>query len=379
MKRLSRTSLITFLLLLTLVISSIGGVSAQDATRNTASDNIQMTITVNGLERGNAATLSLSSKSTELTIIEQAIEGKGDRSLTARISTKLKDGYYLLLLKTSNKYFRDPKGYSFEVYNSKIVNPTDHTVTFDLIPPSEQNFRPYRESDTPPRLTEESLPYMLERTISLSAPRKQPEPLDGTRSVGYNYVGPVTSTDNEGLWGRFDVVDPGVRHPFEGTEFVADRVFIDRWVNDTHLWMEIGWAEVDWEDDTQYMYEFDSVDHEWNLYSLPTGSNLEVRIDQWYGYWCAAYRSGGSWHYVAAQDLGFTVADNAYNRGEIYTSDGTYPSLPRSNTDVSRLYIDDDWDWWDTSYSTSTGWAHYGPYEVDFTTRYYDFDIYKEQ
>jgi len=101
-------------------------------------DNIQMTVTINGLEKGDKATLTLSLSPgidpAEKPLFKQTIRSDGEGSLTVEITTSLKDGYYQLLLEAPKKYFREPKGYLFQVYQSQIVNPVGRPVIFSLLP-----------------------------------------------------------------------------------------------------------------------------------------------------------------------------------------------------------------------------------------------------
>ena len=140
---------------------------------------IQMTVTVNGLEKGEEAVLRLlpDIDTAEEVLFEQTIRSDGEGSITVDICTSLKDGNYQLLLEAPDKYFREPKGYCFQVSQSQIVNPTSRPIVFNLIPPSAQTFRPYRESDTSIiEVPGEEIPYMLEAIVSLSGPVKQGPP-----------------------------------------------------------------------------------------------------------------------------------------------------------------------------------------------------------
>ncbi len=124
------------------------------------SGSIQMTITVDGLAQGETATLRIGRETASLDIesalFEYQIQGTGD-VLTANISPTLEDGNYLLLLDTPGKYFREPKGYFFDILNSAIINPRSRTITFNLEPQ----------------------PHYLasEAVVDLSAPAKEPIPL----------------------------------------------------------------------------------------------------------------------------------------------------------------------------------------------------------
>jgi len=122
--------------------------------------SIQMSVTVNGLARGETATLLIGTETADLEVqnalFEYQIIGTGE-SIQKDIVPVLEDGYYLLSLKAPDHYFREPKGYSFSVHDSAIVNPTGKAITFDLKP-------------------EPGYP-VAEAVIMLSAPPKQPIPL----------------------------------------------------------------------------------------------------------------------------------------------------------------------------------------------------------
>ncbi|GAB4579159.1 MAG: hypothetical protein Fur0022_18970 [Anaerolineales bacterium] len=56
-------------------------------------------------------------------LFEQSVQGNGQNRLTVNIPMDVSDGYYRLILEGSSKYFRDPKGYFFQVSQQQIVNP----------------------------------------------------------------------------------------------------------------------------------------------------------------------------------------------------------------------------------------------------------------
>jgi len=142
-----------------LLITSVAGCQQKSQPSSVPGD-IRMTATIGGLGKGEEATLTVSLSPgidpTGKPLLRQTVRSDGERSLTAEITTSLKDGYYLLLLETPDKYFREPKGYLFMVSKSKIVNPTDRKLVFNLLP-------------QPEGLVDEAY-------ISLSAPPKAPPP-----------------------------------------------------------------------------------------------------------------------------------------------------------------------------------------------------------
>jgi len=98
-------------------------------------DSIKMTLTIDGLQKGEEAALTISHEivTVEDPLFVKTVTSNGEKSLTINISTTLKDGFYQLLLEAPGKYFRDPKGYFFMVSQSQIVNPTGRNITFNLL------------------------------------------------------------------------------------------------------------------------------------------------------------------------------------------------------------------------------------------------------
>lgn len=141
-----------------LLTSSVAGCQ-QKSQPSSATGNIRMTATINGLEKGEEATLTIShegSAASEELFFKRAIISDGKKAITVDIAANLEDGYYQLLLEAPDKYFREPKGYFFMVSQSQIVNPTGRKVIFNLLPQPEG--------------------LVAEAYISLSAPPKGPPP-----------------------------------------------------------------------------------------------------------------------------------------------------------------------------------------------------------
>jgi hypothetical protein len=165
-----------------------GCAGSNGAEGDAATGNIHIEATINGLEEGEEATLCLARNTVDSdeVLLEKNIIGNGE-AITVELDASMEDSYYQLVLEAPPKYFRDPKGYFFQVWQSEIVNPTGKSIVFDLIPPEAQTFRPYRDSDVEADVSDDGwLPYMLEAMISLSAPAKEGMPympkIEGTMS-----------------------------------------------------------------------------------------------------------------------------------------------------------------------------------------------------
>jgi hypothetical protein len=306
-------------------------------------------------------------------------------------TTAIPVGMYKLMIFAPDSYFREPQGYLFQVTETGIVNRSATSFHFKLIPPSAQDLPPCRDamviaSPSSPNpvgnipFEEPKVICRAERLIDVSTLPKQPEQpteskSNGVLGVGYHYAGPHTFQDNQGVWGRNYVVNPSA---IQGGEyrFIAERVYAANGAN----WMEAGWAEVSWRDDRQYVYQFDSATQTWHFYdqyslSIMSPVETEVYYNSSISKWRALYRIGGSnWAVLAEESLGFTTADEGFNRGEAYTADGIHPILPPSGFDLGYLLIGGVWRIWDTRYLTEE--AEDPPYQCDTITQYYRFTIH---
>jgi len=122
-----------------LLIASVAGCQ-QKSPPSSSTGNIRVTATINGLEKADEATLTIShegSAASEEFFFKRDVISDGKKAITVDIAANLEDGFYQLLLEASEKYFRDPKGYFFMVSQSQIVNPTGMKVIFNLLPQPE--------------------------------------------------------------------------------------------------------------------------------------------------------------------------------------------------------------------------------------------------
>lgn len=351
------------------------------------SSSIVVNITIDGLadQKGMIRLLPDTANGSAPTLLEQEVSN-GSYNLSLPIA----NGIFKLVLEGPVDYFHEPKGYLFTVYEGKLINTSNRSLIFTLLPPSVQSLPPCRDafpvvSQLTERqsssLEEEKVVCMAESLISISDPIKEPEPQDeGFLTTGYHYIGPKTTQDNQGVWGRNYVVNASICHNCSPTQqFVAERVYADNGSN----WMEAGWTEVSWRSDAQYLYTMDSADpccrHWYDNYPLSWGSTVETRVryTSSVSKWRALYFLGnGTWAVLREVNIGFVTASNGYNRGEIYTSNGVHPSYPNSTFDKGYLYISGVWDLWDTTYTSSTTIANDAPYDTHMIYQYYSFYVH---
>ncbi|MBN1369685.1 MAG: hypothetical protein JW954_05570 [Dehalococcoidaceae bacterium] len=336
-------------------------------------------VTVNGLKEGDQAIISLlpsRSSDKDIPLLEKIVTG--GKTAEIDMSLPLKDGYYKLQIVADETYFREPKAWLFSVIDSELVNPMGKSAVFELIPPENQKYQPKREPEDPvSQLEAGSAPppsnepkVMAECMLSLSATPKEPIM---SKSTGAHQFGYWSTLDCPGIWGRFEVVDPGVRHGATG-EIALDHIYANDSTGDQ--WMEIGWAEVNFDDDVQYLFEYDSYREDWRLYDLPANP-IEVSLFNYSStIWTAMYQDNG-WTVMASENVGFSDASNQFNAGEVRTGYDTHPSFPEADTDISKLYISNQWQNWDWQRWATTYTLTCDTYDIHTSTAYYDFYIHK--
>jgi len=306
--------------------------------------------------------------------------------------------YYKLEVQGPPSFLREPAGYLFQVQDGQIIRRPGFGFRFRLVSPAEQDLPPCSQShirSNSPKFTPGDIRVVCkaEPLIDLSAPSKSglSSPLESRTSLLravtaeyiYRYVGVGADQDNQGVWGRRYVVDPSVDHslwPWQ-KQFVVEYSYARGPAPDRH-WMEAGWAEVSWRDDRQYVYQYDSNAREWHFFdqfALEPGSPVETlvefRPDQ-NTWWALFYMHDNQWALLAEENLGFALADDSYNWGEIYLSDSNMspPILPLSQFDKGYLKIDEIWRIWDTRYATFI--SEDPPYHCDLIDRYTHFNIH---
>ena len=339
----------------------------------------KLLVSVTGLKDGDVARVTLiqdASTDNIDPILEHSIIGGLDNGIVD-MSRPLEDGYYRLEISAPDEYFRVPKSWDFMVSKSELVNPQGKSAEFKLIPPELQMFEPDRqpvvhsivEANHEPPV--EPPTSMVEHMSSLSSPARIPNVVD---SVGYHYFKWKSTLASPGMWARFTVSDPGVRHGATA-EFVVDHIYIFDW---DYYSMEIGWAECSWRQDVREMFVYDGIDEDWHFFNLP-GSPLEVQLRAYSGstLWYAMAYYSGTWHILDSHYLGFSQYEEGHNGGEVFTDYADHPSFPAATTDLAKLYISNDWVNWDWQRWATTEPKTSDTYDVHTSTNYYDFYIHK--
>lgn len=209
--------------------------------------------------------------------------------------------------------------------------------------------------------------------------------------TGYHHNGAQTNNRYKGAEATIEVTNPSVTHDGSVNEFVVSRVMGKRF--STSNWLEVGWAEVSWRDDTPYVYTFTDATGSWQFhtgYSLNRGSYYKFRVERCVqeGVYrtCAYIYWNGSWQLLTSTAHGCTYDGGTDNQRcfleeytEIYSLDSTpHPALTASNTsldwDATKLRDGGNWVTWnDSNYASSEG--SIDPYSVCWTSMDWDFRV----
>ena len=177
--------LIAVLLAAVAALTSVPFIPAAGAA---SGNSVPMSITVDGLEGNDEAFLRIGVDNGSLNLAGQAlyeytVKAASGAAEGVEINPTLEDGGYLLVVDAPEKYFREPRGYMFRVYQGAVLNPVGHSIEFKLIPPEARDYEIYRRpspatvpnfSPVVPLPPTGEVKYRQEGVISLSAPTKQP-------------------------------------------------------------------------------------------------------------------------------------------------------------------------------------------------------------
>lgn len=293
------------------------------------------------------------------------------------------DGSYKLVIHAPSDYFRKPQGYLFQVQQGQIVKTSDHPLDFKLIPPSKQQIPPCRDYSEDSTQQQDISPNdisaeecMAEGIIDISGPHKAPAITNQyAPDATYFYAHVHDTSTSWGVWGRMSVSDPAIPHGSDNRHIV-EHVYATL---DYNKWIEAGWAEVNWRDDRQYIFEFDSTNQTWNFYdqySIAKGDKVTVLVQNDGGtYWKARLYRSGVYNVLAQVDVGFTSVPHSFNGFENASVPGDSSIMPPSHFDEAYLYNGTLWRTWDTTFLSTSSTQADPPFLLDMKRQFYDFYV----
>ena len=230
-----------------------------------------------------------------------------------------------------------------------------------------------------PTIMEDALPVppshthglTLAESVDIAGPVNPGPPCEGG-SVGYHHLGARTTQGDEGAYIRLQVTNPEVRRAT--SDFYCSWIMIDDGVS---RWIQVGWAEVGWRDDKQYVFVYDTVDNIWHFYDqflISPGDWVIVAINYQGGTtWATWIWWGNNWVLLDVEDIGLGSPPPYTDQfGEVYTYDGYHFSIGLPAFKDTHILLNGAWDLWDTSYFTYE-YNKADPYYVIWYYKYWDW------
>jgi len=230
----------------------------------------------------------------------------------------------------------------------------------------------------PPGLGDEPQ-FRAQPTISGQGPvpPRLPPPKPSSKIASYHFLGGKTSESNDGIISKIQVTDPSVeRHT---TNFFAAWIMEHRYGPDR--WIQVGWAEVGWRDDEQYVFAYDTEHNEWHFYDqypISPSTWIEVSITyEWGNTWAVWLWWSSVWILLDEADVGFSSPEYADQFGEVYISNGRsrHFYVPATSFIDTHLLVEGSWSSWDTSCPTIEYNAD-RPYKTSWINKYWDWYVY---
>jgi hypothetical protein len=191
-------------------------------------------------------------------------------------------------------------------------------------------------------------------------------------SPGYHWLGGQTSGyTSAGLLATLHVVDPSVPRLPGYEDFLAHRIMAKSC--SSAYWIEIGWAEVSWLDDQQYVYSYDTATEEWLVYEdypIEAGDEISVAlVSVGGGVWEARLWWNGAWQTLNSVNPGVAIGCGNEQYVEVYSRDTmAFPPIETGGSSSAVMLYPASgsaWEPWDTSVSTISG-SNQEDYELDW-------------
>jgi len=215
------------------------------------------------------------------------------------------------------------------------------------------------------------------RTLANGVPEPSP-PTPGQVGSGspYKHLGAAIDYEvNTGIEVSTYVTDPLLPHDGSYNQFFYAWAMI--YSHTPERWIQVGWSEVSWMDNTQYVTEYDTEDNEWYFYPqypLTVGNSYSFRITyQGNGRWATWIFWNDEWNLLRVASIGLYYAECTGQFCEVYSA--TYFWFHAwTRLHNTRLLIGGSWLLWTTAYQT-TEYNPNQPYYIRWFNKYYYWEF----
>jgi hypothetical protein len=205
------------------------------------------------------------------------------------------------------------------------------------------------------------------------------EPSSVSATWSYKFLGAETNCGgSHGVCAEISVTNPSVPHDQSHSAFFYAWIMV--YSSNRTKWIQVGWSEVSWKPDTQYVTEYDTEHNDWRFYKqypLVVGRSYYFAISyQGSGSWASWIWWNSRWNLLSQANIELRSAEQTGEFCEVCTSTNNWFSVPCTTFHSTCLLTGNRWSLW-TAQQSTTVYDSNGPYSVHWCTQYSDWCMNK--
>ncbi len=207
------------------------------------------------------------------------------------------------------------------------------------------------------------------------------EPSSVSATWSYKFLGAETSYGgSQGVCAGISVSNPSVPHGQSHSEFFYAWIMV--YSSNRTKWIQVGWSEVSWKPDKQYVTEYDTEHNDWRFYyqyPLVVGRSYYFAISyQGSGSWASWIWWNSRWNLLELANIGLRSAERTGEFCEVFTSTNNWFYVPTTSFHSTSLLANNRWSSWATQHPT-TIYDSNPPYFANWSNHYYDWHMDKNK
>jgi hypothetical protein len=201
------------------------------------------------------------------------------------------------------------------------------------------------------------------------------EPSSVSATWSYKFFGAETCYGgSQGVCAEISVANPSVPHDQSHSAFFYAWIMV--YSSNRTSWIQVGWSEVSWKPDTQYVTEYDTEHNAWrfyNQYPLIVGHSYYFAISyQGSGSWASWIWWNNRWNLLAQANIQLQSDERTGEFCEVCTSTNNWFNVPTTTFHSTSLLAGNRWNLWTAQQSTAM-YDSDVPYAVYWRAQYSDW------
>jgi hypothetical protein len=198
------------------------------------------------------------------------------------------------------------------------------------------------------------------------------EPSSVSATWSYKFFGAETSYGgSQGVCAEISVTNPSVPHDQTPDDFFYAWIMV--YSSNRTKWIQVGWSEVSWKPDAQYVTEYDTEHNYWHFfyqYPLIVGHSYYFAISTLgSGSWESWIWWNNRWNLLAQANIQLQSAERTGEFCEVCTSTNNWFNVPTTTFHSTCLLTGNRWSLW-TAQQSTTLYGSNVPYAVYWSTQY---------